>query len=240
MNAVGVRPFPTDDLSPMRRIRVSEPVRLRDYFLRLGAMAEILEDGLVAVELEDDDASIEDYLRNWSTVNGISAVFEQAPQPLGLVPEPFFNERPRLGELLVDRRLITVDQLAEAVVESRSTGVLLGRVLLQHRWLFEDELARTLATQLDLPYVNIRVTGVDRSIANMMPAETGIRVGAIPLGFLAGRVRVAFADPSDDQAQEEVKRYISTPDVVIAELSDIEAAWRTVGHANTGSGVWGS
>jgi hypothetical protein len=225
VSAVGVRPFPADDLSPMRRVRVSEPVRLRDYFRRLGAKAEILEDGLVSVELEDDDSSIEDYLESWSTVNGISAVFEQAPSPLALAPAPFFNERP---------------QLAEAVVESRSTGVLLGRVLLQQRWLFEDELARTLATQLDLPYVNIRVTGVDRSIANTMPAETGVRVGAIPIGFLAGRIRVAFADPCDDQAQETVKRYVSNPDVVIAELSDIESAWRTVGHANTGSSVWAS
>jgi hypothetical protein len=240
VNAVGVRPSPADDLSPMRRIRVSEPVRLRDYFLRLGAKAEILEDGLVAVELVDDDSSIEDYLQNWSTVNGIGAVFEEAPAPLALVPTPFFNERPRLGELLVDRHLITVEQLAEAVVESRSTGVLLGRVLLQQRWLFEDELARTLATQLDLPYVNIRVTGVDRSIANMMPAETGIRFGAIPIGFFAGRVRVAFADPCDDQAQEAVKRHVSNPDVVIAELSDIESAWRTVGHSNGGSSVWTS
>jgi hypothetical protein len=235
VSAVGVRPFPADDLSPMRRVRVSEPVRLRDYFRRLGAKAEILEDGLVSVELEDDDSSIEDYLESWSTVNGISAVFEQAPSPLALAPAPFFNERPRLGELLVDRHLITVEQLAEAVVESRSTGVLLGRVLLQQRWLFEDELARTLATQLDLPYVNIRVTGVDRSIANTMPAETGVRVGAIPIG-----IRVAFADPCDDQAQETVKRYVSNPDVVIAELSDIESAWRTVGHANTGSSVWAS
>jgi len=33
---------------------------------------------------------------------------------------------------------------------------------------------------------------------------------------------------------------VSNPDVVIAELSDIESAWRTVGHANGGSGVWTS
>jgi hypothetical protein len=240
VNAVGVRPLPADDLSPMRRIRVSEPVRVRDYFLRLGARAEILEDGLVAVELADDhDSSIDDYFQNWSTVNGISGVIEHAPPPLALVPAPFI-ERPRLGELLVDRALITVDQLAEAVVESRLTGALLGRVLLQQGWLFEDELARTLATQLNLPYINIRVTGVDRSIANMMPGETGMRVGAIPIAFFGGRVRVAFADPCDDQAQAEVKRYVSNADVVVAELSDIESAWRSVGYTNTGSGVWAS
>jgi Type II secretion system (T2SS), protein E, N-terminal domain len=240
LNAVGVRPLPADDLSPMRKIRVSEPGRLRDYFLRLGAKAEILEDGLVSVELADHDSSIEDYFQNWSSVNGCPGVVEQAVSPLAPVTESVAAERPRLGELLVDRNLITVDQLAEAVVESRLTGVLLGRVLLQHQWLFEDELARTLATQLGLPYINIRVTGVDRSIAKMMPAETGVRVGAIPIGFYGGRVRVAFADPCDDQAQDAVKRHVSNADVVIAELSDIESAWRTVAHVNTGAGVWSS
>lgn len=216
-------------------------MRLRDYFLRLGAKAEIVGDDLVAVELvDDDDSSIDDYFQTWSNVNGIPGVVEQIASPLGPATAPPSTERPRLGELLVDRHLITIEQLAEAVVESRSTGVLLGRVLLQHRWLFEDELARTLATQLDLPYINLRITGVDRSVANMMPAETGVRVGAIPIAFLAGRVRVAFADPCDGQAQEAVKRYVSNAEVVVAELSDIESAWRSVGHANTGSGIWSS
>ena len=62
----------------------------------------------------------------------------------------------------------------------------------------------------------------------MMPSETGIQFAAIPIGFRADRVRVAFADPCDDQAHEAVTAYFLQFDSVVSELSDIEQAWRTM------------
>lgn len=65
-----------------------------------------------------------------------------------------------------------------------------------------------------------------------MPTETGIHLAAIPIGFHADRVRVAFADPCDDQAREGVTAYVPQFDTVVSELSDIEQAWRTVEQRN--------
>lgn len=143
--------------------------------------------------------------------------------------DSFFLSRPRLGDLLLRKGLITQDRLTEALVESRSSGELLGRVLIRRGEIFEDELARSLAEQLDLPYVNLHVLGVDGGVARLMPVDEGRRAAAIPVGTVGGRVRVAFADPSDEAAQAIVERYVSAPyERAVGELSDIDRAWRSI------------
>jgi len=136
--------------------------------------------------------------------------------------------RPRLGDLLVAKGMITEAQLKEALALSYERGELLGRVLLGKRWIFEDELARTLAQQLDLPYVNLRHTGIDVAVARLVPSATGRHAGAIPVGFLGERIRVAFADPLDEAAIAAIRGYLRQFECVVAELSDIDQAWRRV------------
>lgn len=210
------------------RLRVSEPARLREFFDRLGVRAEVVEDGYVGVELPDGRGlTIADYLAAWSAAGGGDAVVEQVVLLGEPAPAPLLI-RPLLGDLLIRKGLITETQLAEALEERTATGELLGQVLLKRRWLFEDELARTLADQLELPYVNIQAAGIDGGVARMFPAEVGMRVAAIPIAMARGKVRVAFADPTDEEALEAVNSRLADIEVVVSELSNIRAAWRQV------------
>jgi len=211
-------------------IRVSEPVRLRDYYRRLGAEAEVIDGEWVRVE--GDRHAIQQYLQSWSSINQIAATI--APAPVVGVPVACASAAPRLrlGDLLLSKGMITDGQLDEALAESRAGGDLLGRILLRRRWIFEDELARTLAEQLSIPYVNLRNAGVDYAVASMMPTETGLHFAAVPIGVVGDRVRVAFADPCDQRAHEAVCARFPNYEGVVAELSDIELAWRTVAHRN--------
>ena len=139
--------------------------------------------------------------------------------------------RPRLGDLLSRKGLITAEDLKDALVESQATGELLGRVLIRRGIIFEDELARSLAEQLHLPYVNLHVVGVDAGVARMIPPEDGRRAAAIPVSMIGGRVRVAFADPSDETARAIVEHYLQAPyEAAVGELSDIDRAWRAIGQ----------
>jgi hypothetical protein len=144
------------------------------------------------------------------------------------VQPSYFLERPRLGDLLLKKGLITQEQLDAALAESRETGDLLGRVMIRRQFIFEDELARTLADQLDLPYVNLRVAGFDRAAAAMIPSGEGMRIAAVPIGILGGRVRVAFADPSDETAKTVARQFVGDFSLAVSELSEIELAWRSV------------
>ena len=210
------------------RIRVwSGREELRDYFLRLGASAAIDETGAVSVRLEEaDDVTVDEYLASWTSANGISATIE----PINAVfANPF---RQRLGEVLVARRLIREEQLQEALAEVAQSGDLLGRVLLRRGWLFEDELARALSEQLQIPYASIRASGIDRRVARTVPAEVGLRYAAIPIGFVSGRLRVAFADPCDEEACAAIAVHCGNYEIAVAELSEIVLAWRDLGGSS--------
>lgn len=150
--------------------------------------------------------------------------------------DAFFSERPRLGDLLTRKGLITPKQLDDALAESRSSGELLGRALIRRGYVFEGDLARALAEQLDLPYVDVQVLGFDPVVARMLPVEEGLRAAAIPVAIVGGRVRVVFADPSDETSQSIVRRYIpGTFEVSVGVMSAIEATWRRIDRLRRGS-----
>jgi hypothetical protein len=219
------------------RLRVTEPALLRDYFGCLGVQAEVDGDGLVVIVLPEPHADLSEYLRSWSIANSVEVVADGAvavPAPAPASTPVFFAQgTPRLGDMLVQKGLISSQQMEDALIDSRATGKRLGEVLLDRRWIFEDELARTLAGQLGLPYVNLRQTGVDLGVARMLPGEIGMRYGVIPIGVRAGTVRVAFADPTDDEARAAVAGHLPTLEAVIADLSEIRSAWRQIGGASS-------
>jgi hypothetical protein len=219
------------------RIRVQrDPERLRDYFLRLGREATVEPDGAVQIRLAtNDDESAAQYLASWSSINKIATQIE-SPEDHG-APPPLLQRpprRPRLGEVLLTRGLITEPQLNEALAQAATQGDLLGRILLRNRWLFEDELARALAEQLNIPYISLRSVGVDRQLARMLPPDIGVHYATIPVGFLGDRLRVAFADPCDDDASAAISRHFTSYDPVVAELSEIESVWRSLTTAAAG------
>jgi hypothetical protein len=222
-------------------IVVPEPALLRDYFLRLGLEAEIADDG-VRVDLQGDvtgEHSIQAYLQNWVNRNGVHATIQleavPAPAPARPVAVPaatsFQGDRPRLGDLLQRKGLITAEQLQDALAQSRATNDLLGRVLIRRRYIFGDELARTLADQLDLPFVNLRVIGYERSVAVMLPSELGLRLAALPIGVVGNRIRVAVADPTDEEGLAAMQPYLGSFSVCVADLLEIELAWKTLDPA---------
>lgn len=225
-------------------ILVREPERLRGYFERLGVRASAGGE-TVRVDVEGPDAAarIADQVRMWVAATGIVATVRTEASPAASsatamrhAPDAFLD-RPRLGDLLLRRGLIGPAELERALAESAATGALLGRVMIRRKFIFEDELARTLADQLDLPYVNLRVAGFDRSAAQLLPSAEGMRAAAIPVGVFGGRVRVAFADPSDERAKELVRRHVGDFTLAVADLSDVELAWRTLDPTSAGARV---
>ena len=225
------------------RIQLGDASRanqLRDYFRRLGAVGTVNGDATVEVVFaEGDDADAQAYLASWGAINRVAVTVlpDGAPAEPAAEPKTAFEVVPRaaadawtppmrLGDLLVSKGFITNEQLAEALVESRQTQELVGLVLLRRRWIFEDELARTLAQQWSLPYLNLRSVGVDIGAMRLLPAEVGMRTMSVPVRFLDGSVQVAFADPSDQNALEEVRSHLRRISVAVAELTDITMLWQ--------------
>jgi MshEN domain len=217
-----------------RRWRISVGERadvvfhLRDYFRRHGVAAEVCAPTEVELDTEVVGAELGKHLADWSRVMDVPAKFVSKPARVDDREAVVSRPLPRLGSLLTSKGFITEAQLELALNESRETGEMLGAVLLRKRWIFEEELSRTLSEQLSLPYLSIGRIGVDPAVTRLMPREVGVSVGAIPVRYEGDLVQVAFADPTDPSSVEAVNAHLRNISMAVAELSDIRLAWREV------------
>ena len=211
-------------------------VLLRDYLRREGMEADLCGPTSLALETPAPASALRNVLAVWERVTDAPAVLTgDAPLRAAPAAAPQGPSRPRLGELLVEQRFITEEQATFAVNEARETGSLLGVVLLRQQLIFEDELARTLSKQLDIPYVSVMRVGIDPSVVRLVPREVGEEAYAIPVRIDdAGGVVIAFADPTDVGALAAVREHVPQFQLAVGELSDIKLAWREVGQRVSG------
>ena len=89
----------------------------------------------------------------------------------------FFENEPRshLGALLLRKGLVTNAELDRAL-EERQSGELLGEALVRLRICFEDDIARVLAEQANVEFVDIGVTSVDYRAVELLPFEHADRL----------------------------------------------------------------
>ncbi|MDI7253297.1 MAG: hypothetical protein QME89_12195, partial [Actinomycetota bacterium] len=64
-------------------------------------------------------------------------------------------KKERLGQILVKNRIITEEQLQQALERQRETGEPLGRVLVDMKMVSEGALTSILARQIGLRYVDL-------------------------------------------------------------------------------------
>jgi MSHA biogenesis protein MshE len=121
------------------------------------------------------------------------------------------RKRVRLGDLLLEKKLISQEQLNEALEQQRNTGRKLGRVLVDLGAVSETDLHRCLAEYLQIPFVDLAHLSLDPKIVSLLPETHARRYRALvlkeePNGFLVG-----MADPTDIFAFDELTRILGKP-----------------------------
>jgi type IV pilus assembly protein PilB len=152
-------------------------------------------------------------------------------QYLPRLDHSYFDEetRPHLGAVLLKSKLLQPDQLDDALSQQAGSGRRLGEILIERGWIFPQDLARGLATQFGIDYVNIQHVSVDLRAAARLDPAIGQRLSAIPVRFLQdGGVLVAVADPTSDALAEVQASIQATVAFAVTELADIQHAWRMI------------
>jgi hypothetical protein len=116
-----------------------------------------------------------------------------------------------LGQLLVQRRLITGDQLEEALRIQQRTGGRLGRILVGLGAVNRLALAEALAEQLRLPHVNLRSEMPAVETVRLLEAEAARRLQCVPVRWVGSQLMVALADPGDPGTRDELTRLLHAP-----------------------------
>jgi type IV pilus assembly protein PilB len=108
--------------------------------------------------------------------------------------------RTRLGELLLQKGLISQSQLAEALAVQAAEPKKLGQILMETAGLNLRQLNETLAEQAGIEKLELEGLSIPTDILALVPAEAASQYNVLPVGRENGRLILAMADPFDHQA----------------------------------------
>ena len=114
----------------------------------------------------------------------------------------------RLGNLLVQEKLISQEQLGIALEQQKRSGRKLGRVLIENGFATEEDISETWAKQLKIPYLNLKHYNVNLQVARLLPEMQARRFRALLLEDKGSTYMVAMADPTDLFAFDEMVRLL--------------------------------
>ena len=111
----------------------------------------------------------------------------------------------RLGRLLLEQRLITRQQLDEALALQRATGRRLGQILLERdptaaKDTMEEGILVALITQYGFPRLPLENFAIDREIVSLIPRRVARHHCLMPVSRLGSSMTVAMANPLDAAA----------------------------------------
>jgi type IV pilus assembly protein PilB len=147
---------------------------------------------------------------------------------------PASKPRP-LGKLLVERGLISEDQIGQALAYQKEHGnrKLLGEVLIELGFVTEEQVCEVLAHAYGVPFARITPRVCDSAVAEMLPRDFIEKHHVLPLFFVGGKLTVAISEPANVFLIEEIQRAANEPiQVVAATARDIQqtiAAYRPAG-----------
>ena len=111
----------------------------------------------------------------------------------------------RVGELLVQKNLLSVDQLERAREEAALTGTRIGLQITKLGFVQEDELAAAISAQYGVPTLNLEDFEIDPEVIKLIPEEVSNKHQLIPVNRAGSTLIIATADPSNIFAIDDVK-----------------------------------
>lgn len=131
--------------------------------------------------------------------------------------------RRKIGEFLLDAGIITEDQLSEAI--KSSDGDKLDQRLVDLGYCSEHDIAKNLAKQLNLTFVDLTEFEINPEALALVSSEQIHRYNVLPIDFDEERLVVAVTDPTDIFALDDlhVMTGYQVEPVVVCE-SDLQTA----------------
>src|SRR5437763_3728046 len=112
----------------------------------------------------------------------------------------------RLGDLLVKSKIISSDQLAQALKAQRENGgARLGSVLVKLGFVGDEEVTTFLSRQYGVPAINLTFFDIDPAVVKLIPFETAKRYQILPLSRVGASLTIAMVDPTNVFAMDDIK-----------------------------------
>src|SRR5665213_1543452 len=140
---------------------------------------------------------------------------------------PSVHQRRRLGDVLVERGLVTPEQLTAALATQQTLlgkqRKRLGKLVVDLGFVTERQVAEALAALLSLDLLEQADLAISLDVARLLPRPVAERDQVLVLGRTTDGLRIATADPTNVVALDDVRAYTGsqTLTLVVATASMI-------------------
>src|SRR4051794_32994275 len=111
----------------------------------------------------------------------------------------------RLGEFLVERKVLSRNDLEEALVTEEKEGVPLAKVLVSRGLVGERDLVAAVGHQMSMPFHDFDHQPINPMVDRVIPAELARRHLAVAVDIDGNNLIVAMEDPSSSEVIEQLQ-----------------------------------
>ncbi|BBO66992.1 general secretion pathway protein GspE [Desulfosarcina alkanivorans] len=117
------------------------------------------------------------------------------------------KEKKKLGEMLIDGGLLTEEELKQAVVEHKRSGIKLGEYLVREGIVSSSEIVNLVSRQLVIEKYRPETYPIDITLANVIPLEMCQKHQLVPIERTSHLLKIAMTDPMDINALDAIEVY---------------------------------
>jgi len=110
----------------------------------------------------------------------------------------------RMGEILVERGLITEDQLGQALELRSRSNLRLGEILVLLKFTDESTITQCLSEQYDLPIADLTHVSPSARALDIIPCSYALSRLFLPVDLNDNTLVAIIADPTDVEIPEDV------------------------------------
>ncbi len=131
----------------------------------------------------------------------------------------------QLGELLIERGVISKLQLDKALNVQKEKGGLIGEVLVELGFAKEEDITQALTAQYGFPYLPLANYDINPEIINIIPGRVARQYLIIPVDKVGSNLTLAMSNPLNVHAIEDVELMSGCViQIFVSTLSDVKGA----------------
>lgn len=131
----------------------------------------------------------------------------------------------KLGELLVERGVITGEQLEHALKVQQEKGGLIGQVIVSLGYATEETIAQAITAQYGFPYLPLNNYEIDTEIVKLVPKNVASQFCLIPVDKIGNNLTIAMYNPLNSLAIEDIELLSGLcVQIFVSTASDINKA----------------
>jgi len=111
----------------------------------------------------------------------------------------------QLGELLIERGVITRIQLEDALNVQKEKGGLIGQILVNLGYATEEAIAQAITAQYGFPYLPLNNYEIDPEVVKIVPKNVALQYSLIPVDKIGNNLTIAMSDPLNTLAIEDIE-----------------------------------